>query len=355
MVALYLSVRDFSLGGSLHPTTLGLQYLSIAVLVIGVLVLHSDRFPLTNMILCLLIGSALSYIWFPTSASSSNIVKFGLGPQIAAVVLFVVARGSRQGLYLLSCAVLSMIFTAFAFRSMSGIVLVAGALTTWKLGRAHSKPKPVRTRGQQGLGIAIALVATVAVVAWAYPALARGGLLGKAQAERVEGRGHSAIDLLLSSRPETIIAFEVIKTSPVLGLGASPADHIGKSVLNDAISRVHDLAPSVSTGLVRDRLTGEINVHSLLFYGWITAGLLGLAFWLIVAACSISSIIRPLRFPATDALATFIGLWTLWDVFFSPWSVHISTSIAAAVLLAFSGGSRRESEIDEDSVLSSQS
>lgn len=336
-LAMSLATVSFDLRTqSIGPlSSLALQPISILLIVLAPSLFRLDAWATRRYILAVVSGSALSYLVFPTVGSRENIIKFGFGPLLALLALFWLGPKARPRSIVAVCVALATVFVASSFRSMAGICVVTAISVFYGARHVGSRRGHADQRAKVRV-IGAALVAAVVGLWFLYPLLAGSGVLGDGQRERLINQGGGSRSALLNARPEFVIGLTVALESPFVGRGSQPGLGLRSETVGRALSNVEKYSPNVSAGLVLDRLNGRVNVHSLLLYGWICSGVVGLFYWLMLSRFAISAAIGGSWEQSRDSATRFLGLWVGWDILFSPWSPHSATVLAVLVLLVTS-------------------
>jgi hypothetical protein len=162
-----------------------------------------------------------------------------------------------------------------------------------------------------------------------YSGLAAGGVLGAdAQQKYFDQTGGGSSNIFVGGRPESIVAFQAIADSPLIGHG---------SWAKDTEYRIMLVSMSHLRGIpaIYDPRAGmDIPSHSYFTQAWVEHGVGGALFWLIVVFTSIQSVMRALRSQPDEAPIYVYSLFTLlWAIFFSPFGQDTRFFAAAEICL----------------------
>jgi hypothetical protein len=164
-----------------------------------------------------------------------------------------------------------------------------------------------------------------------YQQLSIGGKLGISQQEKALQQFQSG-PLLLFARSELLYEVGAIRENPLIGKGSNPI--LSQSLLiNISQDQERFGLQGKETAAYESYLkTGRIPLHSMLFSSWVEAGILGMAFWLIL----LIFFLRYFRVVVASKsrfslLATYFLFSALWSLFFSPLGAGSRLFIALGV------------------------
>jgi O-antigen ligase len=247
--------------------------------------------------------------------------KYGAGYASSIVVLLVSSYFYARRLYwicILQALGLAGLNLIFAYRSQIAVDLVSIVLILPIFGSARSRQKVGANRTSEilktvvllGLAGAAALAANQAVKFAVSRNLFDDSIEAKLQAQS-SGR----LGVLVGGRPETLVAIQAIRDSPIIGHGSFAEDPKYLQVMQD-IQYEYDYTDSDEAAEVD---TPGIPAHSHLTQAWVESGILGGIFWIyivIIVVCGIQRLV--FDHPPMAPLYCFFLISFAWDIFFSP-------------------------------------
>lgn len=297
---------------------------SFALYFCGITVLAGDIERIATVLLGIAFGSVFFYAMIGTFLTSAGSVidlwKYGVAPSASIAVLYLMAtcrmRTSAVVAALLSLAALSLVLN---FRSHAVICCAVALLLLLSKYR----------RGALSLGSRVVTLGAFAVgFTWALEFAAREGLLGGSLREKVLMQSDGSVPMLLAGRTEPPLSLTAIVNRPFLGWGE--ADNISHEVY------VQAQHAAMAVGFDRSfpfeyawKLSnGSISLHSILLGSWAEAGVLAvlLPLWLLWA-CYRLVFVADSAGPWTP-LMMYLGMQTIWDLLFSPWSYNLPAVFA---------------------------
>lgn len=283
------------------------------------------------------IGSLLAARFQPTELALTEPWKFGYSN--GATILSVLAAGFLydRRRYMLSLVVLAGITGANLlenYRSPVLNILVAVALTMplipERVGRIRLLPRK-GTKARIAFLIVTALAAGV-LAQGLVQLVTKGGLISEDAQGKNKMQSQSHAGLLLAGRPEILVSSRAVIDHPIIGLGSWPRDFKYVEMLNDI--QVRFGIPTDLTDQEQDS-QGLIPAHSHLMGAWISAGILGAAFWGYIMWLTFRGIVRltavTLRFSLLYALLLFAMVWT---IMFSPFGLNMRILDAVVIVIA---------------------
>ena len=258
-------------------------------------------------------GQMLQFFVSPDSYAAAEPWKFGYG---ASITLGGVLLAGRTAVYRRPAiasgilVALGVINFRMGFRSLAGICL----LTAVAIVVAARSARLVRLdrRAVRWLTVLAASILVGLVIVEGYKYAAGRGVLG-AQVQRKYEEQHSSLGVLLSGRPQIVVALRAIADSPIIGHGSWAKDPKYTAALRT------ELRKAGYQGNTLPHSPDTIPTHSHLLGAWVGAGILGLLLWLWALMVALSVLLRLHRLgDRRVVLVAFIGLSFVWDVLFSP-------------------------------------
>jgi hypothetical protein len=206
--------------------------------------------------------------------------------------------------------------------------------------------KKVSKLGFVSILLAGILVSQLVVTTYEYSASQ--GILGDYARQKYLAQVNNDAGLLLSGRSESLVSFEAIKDSPILGHGSWAKDPYYTLVY---YIKQKELGLSVPANWQELGVESDyfIQSHSHLFGSWVEAGILSVPFWtwtLILAFGSLYGVIARRNQP--NVMVILLACILIWDVLFSPFSAQarISKALQIAVLVLVQRKASREESGD---------
>ena len=277
--------------------------------------------------------------------AQGNPWKFLLAIPVGMIVLSLVRlRGGGKGWELAALLVLAATSAALDSRSYFGTFLLAALLVLWQM-----RPRISRSAGSvsstvvlmAGIGAAMYYLATSLLV---------NGYLGKdAQARSVEQITTSG-SLLLGGRPELKASLALFQHDP-LGFGFGVIANPNEVLV--AKSGLASINYSPNNGYVDRFMFGsQVELHSMVGDLWAQCGIAGLALVLAIVVVVVVGLAQRIATRTADGLSLFLGIWTLWNVLFSPLYASAPTLTVALGVLLLTRRTRREPAEQPDPALS---
>lgn len=261
--------------------------------------------------------------------------KFGIGAATMAFLLILLERLRPNSRLRTQAAV--AIFSALAVislfqdaRSMFAILALTGALIAlrkpiYRIAFSHSR----RRSGPIGLMLVIAAGIGLAYsVAVTYENLASSGTLGLAAQRKYQAQANLGVSILQGGRQETLVSFQAIQDSPLLGHGSWARDPLYAQILADFLMR---RGAQVSPELLEQEL---IPSHSFIISAWVDHGILAVPFWIMVILLLVRGVFQALSPQCMHReLVLSLSFSTLWDVFFSPFGAQQRVLVALTCVI----------------------
>ena len=275
---------------------------------------------------CLLffaIGVAIGRFWAASEGFDAETLpwKIGLAKPIALIVLvccILLAAPPKTKTPLIAAVVfaLGLFDITMDFRS-HGLVLIGTAvlLLLPSCLPLNSNPhRPTLSRAYVAVSLGGLVASLIAYQFYDYAA--QSGWLSERAVQKFETQVERAdTSVLIAGRSEILVYFEAIYDGLFLGHGSWPRNaHYADKLASER----YELGLSGSRSSSSD---DSIPIHSHIFGSWIEAGLIGGAFWLVVVALIVRSLLRSsVGSSHLRPLYVYGALLLLWDIFFSPFS-----------------------------------
>jgi hypothetical protein len=214
--------------------------------------------------------------------------------------------------------VLVVLNLKFAFRSQMVVDLVTLVLTipifdrhgTIAANRSSSTAKilkPILLLAMAG-GAAFLASQTIKLAA-------KQGFFSEDVADKFQSQSQGKLGVLFGGRPETLVAIQAIRDSPIMGHGSFAAD---QRYLNLEADLLYENGYS-DADLPEDTEGHGIPTHSHLTQAWVESGILGGVLWIYILVLVIRAIqrITVVRPPLSPLYCYFLVNF-VWDILYSP-------------------------------------
>lgn len=275
----------------------------------------------------------------PFGASfAANPWKFGLSVPIAILVLGLAWAVGRRWVDIVLLMALSLISAANDSRSAAAMFLMAAAIVAMQRipvarGRAHAW----WALGRMAIvGYLVFLLAQAAILE---------GYLGTSTEQRSEAQIQASGSLILGGRPELGATVSLLLHHPGgYGSGATPS-------MTDVLvakSGMSSLGYDPNNGYVeRYMFSPGFEVHSIIGDIWLLFGVIGVVWLLVTIGFALFGVSTRLTDRRISGLELFLGIRTVWDLFFSPLpsSLVTMTLFIAVVLVNRAPSPHREPRV----------
>ncbi len=218
------------------------------------------------------------------------------------------------GLIALVLAVLNLIF---AFRSQLVVVLISAVLYLPLSGTLGARRKG-KGGGQNLVGLAMVLALAGGAAYASNEAIkyaARNGFFDESTQAKFETQAAGHLGVLVGGRPETLVALQAIRDSPIIGHGSFPYGPKYLQMKQD-IQYKYGYSESDEPEEVQFQV---IPTHSHLTLGWVESGILGGACWIYILVLSVRALLKlNAHRPAMAPLYCYLLVGFLWDILYSP-------------------------------------
>ena len=242
--------------------------------------------------------------------------KFGVSTSVTLLALLVCSYYYAKQKYrycLVIYLVLVVLNLKFAFRSQMVVDLVALVLTIPIFDGAANRSssavkvlKPILLLAMAG-GAAFLASQTIK-----YAAMQ--GFFSEDVADKFRTQSQGKLGVLFGGRPETLVAIQAIRDSPIVGHGSFATDQRYVNLKADLLYE-----NGYSEADEPEDLEGGIPTHSHLTAAWVESGILGGVLWIYVLVLVIRAIqrITVVRLPLSPLYCYFLVNF-VWDIIYSP-------------------------------------
>ncbi len=306
-----------------------LNFMALAILI--------DNRTRRIVIFALSLALVMARIGLGFAGEFSLIWKFGLSGAVAILALLVssyyYARRRYAVCFLISLA-LAGLNLYYGFRSQLVVHLVAAVLVL----PLFESTRMTGSGGQAGLRRFRVIVLLLLAGGAAYAAnaairyAAEAGIFDESLSAKFEGQANGDYGVLVGGRPETLVAIQAIRDSPILGHGSYPVERKYLEQRQD-IQYEHGYSDSDDP---EDNEDPVIPTHSHLTMAWVESGILGGICWIYLFILTFRAVMQlgALR-PPLAPLYGFLLVWFLWDILYSPFGSVNRLWAAFFVLLSY--------------------
>jgi O-antigen ligase len=249
------------------------------------------------------------------------IIKFG-GASAAIIVLLLASSyyySKRKYRICFGIAVaLAVLNLAFAFRSQVAII-VASSVLILPFGNGKSRVGKGDSSGERSTLRIILLLAFAGVCVFlaneAIKYVATLGFYEESTQEKFQTQSHGKLGVLFGGRPETLVAIQAIRDSPIIGHGSFAAD-IRYIELKQELQYKYGYSDSDTPEEVD---YPAIPTHSHLTMAWVESGILGGVLWIYIFGLTARALLAMAKKPHDLApLYSYFLVNFLWDILYSP-------------------------------------
>jgi O-antigen ligase len=247
--------------------------------------------------------------------------KFGISSAVTILALLGCSHYYARKKYrhcIVIYLVLIVLNLKFAFRSQMVVDLVAAVLTI-----------PIFDHRGSGAGNrssnAVRILKPVLLLALAGGAAflasetikfaAKQGFFDQDVADKFQSQSQGKLGVLFGGRPETLVAIQAIRDSPIIGHGSFAADQRYLDLKADLLYE-----NGYSDSDEPDDIEGHgIPTHSHLTMAWVESGILGGVLWIYILVLVIRAILRiTIIRPPLSPLYCYLLVNFVWDILYSP-------------------------------------
>jgi hypothetical protein len=316
-------IDDLYLGVTLQNRVKGMAriiFLGLDFTTLAVLYQLSKRKTRFMQVFSLSIAFVLYVWWYQWRSSGRDTSwKFGGSEGTSIIVLLVACHFYKQRRYLLASAIswgLACLNLVLAFRSQMGILMLTALFS---LPFFASSAGGKRTAPHIQLAKVLFVTVLAGFVGWgANKAILWGAqhdLFDEATKEKFTSQESGKLGVLVGGRPETLVAVQAIKDSPIVGHGSYAID---PKYLAIEAALAYKYGYSNSDDPLEIDNPG-IPTHSHLTLAWVESGILGGVFWIYVLGLTLYGIFLAVQ---TGTMLTplycYLLLNFLWDILYSP-------------------------------------
>jgi O-antigen ligase len=279
----------------------------------------------------------MARIGMESAGEYSLMWKFGLSGAVAIAALLVSSHYYAQRKYAI-CVLISIGLACanlyYGFRSQLVVHLIAGVLILPLFNSARVRSGGPAS-GQSRARIVVLLALAAAAAYGANAAIKYGSQLGlfeESLQAKFETQSKGDYGVLVGGRPETLVAIQAIRDSPILGHGSYPVDP-KYLVLKQDIQYEHGYSDSDDPEEIVDPV---IPTHSHLTMAWVESGILGGICWIYIFVLVFRAVLQlgALR-PPMAPLYCYLLVWFMWDILYSPFGSVNRIWAAFFILLSY--------------------
>jgi O-antigen ligase len=289
----------------------------------------------------LVFAMSLAALMFLSSmAYSSDFLlrwKFGLSHACAMMALLVSAhyyRRQKYGVCFAIALLLAVLNLAYGARSQLVIHVISAVLILPIFDSVQAQAGSAR--GTPNIFRVLILLVMAGGVAYAANAAikyaAAKGIFDESTNSKFQTQSEGDYGVLVGGRPETLVAIQAIRDSPILGHG-SFAFGVKYLELKQDLQYEHGYSDSDEP---EDTEFPIIPTHSHLTLAWVEGGILGGIFWIYIFILVLRALLRltSLR-PDLSPLYAYLLVNFLWDILYSPFGSVNRMRAAFFILLSY--------------------
>jgi hypothetical protein len=216
------------------------------------------------------------------------------------------------------------------------VVDLAAAVLTIPIFDRHGLPPGFRPSNTAKILRPILLLALVGGAAFlaseTIKFAAKQGFFDEDVAEKFQGQSQGKLGVLFGGRPETLVAIQAIRDSPIIGHGSFAADQHYLDLKADLMYE-NGYSDSDQSD---DAYGNAIPTHSHLTMAWVESGILGGILWIYILVLVIRAILRITAIrPPLAPLYCYLLVNFVWDILYSPFGSINRLWGAYLILLSF--------------------
>jgi O-antigen ligase len=267
-----------------------------------------------------IVAVMLYYVW---SFRGLFLLQWKFGGASATIMLSLLAASyfyerRKHRIWIGISLVLAGLNLVYAFRSQMAIVLISTALIL-PIFSEHETLQPDRSRRARNTFKLITLLALAGGAAYlasqAIKIASERGLFEEELAQKFQTQSEGKLGVLFGGRPETLVAIQAIRDSPLIGHGSFAVDPRYLELRQD----IQYEYGYTDTDTTEDTGDPSIPTHSHLTMAWVESGIFGGLLWIYVLVLAIRAILRiPLLRPNLAPLYCYLLVNFVWDILYSP-------------------------------------
>jgi hypothetical protein len=247
--------------------------------------------------------------------------KFGFSSSVTIIALLISSYFYTKRRYSICLGIslaLAAVNLVFAFRSQLGILLISAALTVpmFEQGKGVGRGRGPNRRNLFKPIILLVLAGGAGYLAMqAIKFAAEKGIFDEDVAAKFNTQSEGKLGVLFGGRPETLVAIQAIRDSPIIGHGSFAVDQRYLELKQD-IQYKYGYTDIDTPEDIEDP---TIPTHSHLTMAWVESGIFGGLFWLYILILAIRAIFRVgLLRPNCAPLYCYLLINFVWDILYSP-------------------------------------
>ncbi len=245
--------------------------------------------------------------------------KFGLGYAVTLLAMLISCKFYAQKRYWISVSIalgMAALNLIFAARSQTAIDLISLVLVLPVLAQDRA-PMGVRSKGPEAFRIIVTFTLACGAAYAANQAIKFGanhGFFDETTQDKFQTQEAGRLGVLVGGRPETLVAIQAIRDSPIIGHGSFAVDP-KYNILQKDIE--YENGYSFTDEVPDD--DGGIPAHSHLTQSWVESGLFGGIFWICMLFLNFRGILLLIsRGSSMAPLYSFLLVGFTWDILYSP-------------------------------------
>jgi O-antigen ligase len=266
--------------------------------------------------------------------------KFGLSQGVAIFALLGSSHFYAKGKYRV-CFFISFVLAAlnlhYGFRSQLAVHFISSVLI-WPFS-AQIRNRHGVFRGRQDTVRILTLLFLAGGAAYGANAAIKFAALhdvfDESQKEKFISQAGGDYGVLVGGRPETLVAIQAIRDSPIIGHGSFP-EGLKYIQLKQEIQYQHGYSETDEPADAETAIP-VIPTHSHLTLAWVEGGIFGGLCWIYILILTVRGVLRvtALR-PHLAPLYSYLLISFLWDILYSPFGSVNRIRAAYYILLSYS-------------------
>ena len=278
--------------------------------------------------------------WFSFSGEFNVQWKFGLSQGISIFALlgssYFYAKGKYRVCFFISFVLAALNFH-YGFRSQLAVHFISSVLI-WPLS-AQVRTQHGVFRGRQDTVRILTLLILAGGAAYAANAsikyAASHGFFDESQSAKFTAQAEGDYGVLVGGRPETLVAIQAIRDSPIIGHGSFP-EGLKYIQLKQDIQYQHGYSDSDEPDDAETEIP-VIPTHSHLTLAWVEGGIFGGLCWIYILILTLRGVFRVTQLrPNLAPLYSYLLISFLWDILYSPFGSVNRIRAAFYILLSYS-------------------
>jgi hypothetical protein len=258
--------------------------------------------------------------------ASGNAWKFFWSFPLAIILFSLTSASKRPSVDVMALGAFGLLCAMNDSRSFAATFFLALILRLWQL-------RPRSASNRQSVAVTAVFLGAIAFTTYRLvESLLIEGYLGEQAQLRTVNQLQATGSLLLGGRPELAATLGLMRENFWgLGVGALP-NPMNITTVQRSMAEINYNANN--NGYVDRYMLGNgVELHSMVGDVWVRWGPVGLLLLLVLVLLFLYGLLRRINARTADGLVLFLGIWMLWNVFFSPLLSAAPTAILLGALV----------------------